>query len=126
MPETTNQEHDGQVAQENHMGHPAATQWVRHVVAEPCGQRDVPALPELLDGAGKVRLAKIHHQIVAHDFGDPSGDIGVAREVTVNLYREVERCEQKHRTRVVGRVRIDDVYRISDQVRNTDLFDHSP
>ena len=126
MPETAHDEHDSQVAKNHHMRYPTAAQRVVHIIAEPCGEGDVPALPKLLDGMSKVRLAKIHHEVVAHDLGDSSGDVGIAGEITIDLHREIEGGKQQYGARVVERVGVHNVDRIGHQVCDTDLLDHSP
>ena len=60
------------------------------VVAEPRGQRDVPAAPEVLGAARQVRMVEIDHQLEAEPARRAARDIAVGREVRVDLDRERE------------------------------------
>ena len=57
------------------------------VVAQPAGQRDVPAPPEVLDGARRVRRVEVLGQLEAEEQGDADGDVAVGAEVAVDLHR---------------------------------------
>src|SRR5271166_2738542 len=58
------------------------------VVAQPRGERDVPALPEVARRRRDVRLTKIEDQVEAEPLRDAARDRGVAGEVAVDLHRE--------------------------------------
>src|SRR5882724_10189325 len=55
------------------------------VVAKPSTEADVPAPPEVLQTLCKVRLAKVDHEMEAHELSAAAGDAAVAAEITVNL-----------------------------------------
>src|SRR6267142_1185808 len=55
------------------------------VVAKPSTEADVPAPPEVLQTLRKVRLAKVDHEMEAHELRAAAGDTAVAAEITVNL-----------------------------------------
>ena len=59
-----------------------------NVIAEPAGKADMPTAPEFLDGARHIGHIEVLHQADAHDTGAADGDVGVTREVTVDLYGE--------------------------------------
>src|SRR5256885_2277858 len=57
------------------------------VIAQPARQRDVPALPELLERACGVRRREVVRETVPEEERDADGDVGVAAEVRVDLDR---------------------------------------
>ena len=61
------------------------------VVAKPGRQADVPATPEVGDAGGEVGMLEVVHEGEAHDPGHPARDVGVAREVAVDLEGEGQR-----------------------------------
>ena len=60
------------------------------VVAEPGGERDVPAAPEILRPARQVRVVEVDHQLEAEPSRRAARDVAVGREVRVDLDREGE------------------------------------
>lgn len=67
---------------------PVATKRDVEVVFEPRGKGDVPAVPELTNGTGEIRLAKVLHESESQYTGSADGDERVAREVAVYLERK--------------------------------------
>ena len=58
------------------------------VVAQPGGEADVPAAPEITGIGREVGHAEVDRKIDAHQVGKPARDIGVARKIAVNLQGE--------------------------------------
>ncbi len=56
------------------------------VVAQPARQGDVPAAPEVLDGARRVRRVEVLGQLEAEQQRDADGDVAVGAEVAVDLH----------------------------------------
>src|SRR5437867_740217 len=55
------------------------------VIAEPGRQRDVPAKPEVAGVQREVRQLEIYHELESHELRNAARDVGVAREVAVDL-----------------------------------------
>lgn len=68
-----------------------------YVVAEPRGERDVPATPEIRRPLRKIWEAKIVVQPEAEQLRGAARDVRVAGEVAVNLHRKCEHAEQRPR-----------------------------
>ena len=67
-----------------------ATERDVEVVAEPCGEGDVPALPEVGEADGSVGVAEVVLNGETEAEGDTDGAGGVAREVAEDLAGESE------------------------------------
>src|SRR5690606_20017742 len=82
------QEHDGHEVEE-HTGptHAAATHGPIEVVTQPVGERLVPAVPELEEVSRVVRLVEVLGELEAEELRAADGDVGVAREVEIELQR---------------------------------------
>ena len=65
-----------------------------HIVPEPCGQGDMPAAPEPAHRGGEVRAPEILGQRKTHHPGSPYRDVGVPREIAVDLEGEQNRGQQ--------------------------------
>ena len=84
------------------------------VVAQPARQRHVPAAPELLHRARRVRRVEVVRQLEPQQQRDADGDVGVGAEVAVDLHRVADDAEQHLERRVLARRRehaVDDVGR---------------
>src|SRR4051812_40514424 len=64
---------------------PATAQRHENVVPQPRRKRDMPASPEISNVSGKVGLVEILHEFDAQQAADPTGNITVTGEVTINL-----------------------------------------
>src|SRR5712672_567216 len=64
------------------------------IVAEPGAEADVPAAPEVLETLRQVGLAKIDHEMEAHELGAAARDAAIAAEVSVDLPSESVSAEQ--------------------------------
>ena len=64
----------------------------------------MPAFPELAGVLGFIRRVKVLGQIEAHQHGHADGNVGVAREVGVDLQRVAEQSHQVFESRVKQRV----------------------
>ena len=59
------------------------------VVHKPRGEGDVVALPEFLNRRGEeVRPDEVVHQLESHHLGGTDGDVGIPREITIQLEAE--------------------------------------
>ena len=88
VPESAEQHREPQVA----IGPPrpmtAAAQGDVYVVAQPRGQADVPAAPEVRGTDGQVRQVEVDDEFESQPPGDTARDPRVAREIAVDLERE--------------------------------------
>ncbi len=107
-------------------GGAAATQGDIDVIAEPCGERDMPTPPKLRYVATEIRNVKVAHQFDTEQLGRAYGYVGVAREVAVNLYGEQHGCEQECAARVGGIISKYGVHIGGTVVRHDNLFEQSP
>ena len=81
------------------------------VVAQPSGQRDVPAAPEVLQVARGVGRVEVDGEPDAEQEGEPDGDVGVPAEVAVDLHGVAPGREDhlgRGVLRGVGEDRVDD------------------
>ena len=62
------------------------------VVAQPVGEGDVPTAPEVGGVLRFVGRVKVERQVEAHEKRHADGDIGIAREVGVDLQRVEHQC----------------------------------
>jgi hypothetical protein len=86
VPESTQQHRQEEVPRDSQPTATAAAQSDdEEVVPQPLGEADVPASPELRGVAGKIGSSEIEHEFEAEELCDASGDIGVAREVAIDL-----------------------------------------
>ena len=138
MPEARQQEDNERIANDNGFlvrlsvayavgyGGAAATQRDIDVIAEPCGERDMPTPPKLRYVATEIRNVKVAHQFDTEQLGRAYGYVGVAREVAVNLYGEQHGCEQECAARVGGIISKYGVHVGGAVVRHDNLFEESP
>src|SRR5665647_1410853 len=87
VPEPGEEERDDEVHVRAAAALAIAAQRDVEVVPQPAGQRDVPATPEILDGARCVRRVEVLGQLEAEEQGDADGDVAVGAEVAVDLHR---------------------------------------
>ena len=85
MPEAAQEHRDHEVPVRVDRPVPVAPERDVEVVPEPARQRDVPARPELAEALREVRRVEVDAEVVAQHPGHPDGDVGVAREVAVDL-----------------------------------------
>ena len=71
------------------------------VVSEPSRKRDVPTTPELGNVSREIRHLEIGHQSNAKQARCSNGNVTVAREVTVNLEREIDATQNECGTAVI-------------------------
>ena len=83
---------------------PVAAEPDVQVVAQPAGQRHVPAAPEVLQRAGGVRRVEVLRELDAEEQGEADGDVGVAGEVGVDLDGVGVDADQVVDRAVLGRV----------------------
>lgn len=82
-------EHGGQqVGVRANIAFPVAPQADVNVIADPPGQRDVPAAPELLRAPAYVWGFEVIREAHAHHDAEPDGHVRVGREVVVDVEAE--------------------------------------
>src|SRR5258708_19386912 len=123
MPYAAQQEDDHHVSQAERQTASVSAQREVEVVAEPRGQRDVPATPELGQAARKVGLAEIGHQVDAQHARATDCDVRVTREIAVDLDGEQKTRDQQIRTREIPRMRIHRLNRPGDDVGYAHLLE---
>ena len=85
VPQAADGKDDEEICIRSHPPSAAPAQRDIEVVPEPGGEGDVPAPPELPDGAGEVGRAEVFHQPETQHLGAAQGHIRVSGEVAVNL-----------------------------------------
>ena len=126
MPETAEEEDNKRVANNLCLGAAATAEWDIHIIPEPSGQRNVPTSPKLRDVAAEIRDIEVPHQLDSKEFGCSDGDVGITREITVDLESEEDGGKQQGTTalRLIG---IENLVHINGAViRNNHLFEQSP
>lgn len=126
VPEPADEEDDQRVAEHHPFRTPAAAQRDVDVVAEPRGERDVPAAPEFGDVAREIGVVEIAHEAEPEQPRDADGDVRVAREIAVDLEREGHGADDEGSSRKVFVVVEDAVGEDGAVVRHDDLLEESP
>ena len=126
VPQAGDQERDQQVQPPPALPLAVAAERNVEIIAEPRGQRDVPAAPEIADARREVRRVEVLHQVEAEDLRRADRDHGIAAEVAVDLQRERQRRQQQ-RDASEGRVIIpDSVHEDRRPVRDDHLQEEAP
>src|SRR5206468_10996342 len=60
------------------------------LIAQPTGERDVPAAPELADARSQIRPPKVHRKMKSEQLRHPDRHVSVAGEIEVDLKTESE------------------------------------
>ena len=94
------------------------------VVAQPVGEGDVPAAPEVGGVLRLVGRVEVERQVEAHEKRHADGDIGIAREVGVDLQRVEHQCGEVLEGGVERGVVEDAVDEVDGQVVAQDEFLH--
>ena len=95
VPETRQQEDDEGVAHHLGLRDTAAAQGDVDVIPEPSRQADVPPAPELGDVATEVGHVEVAHQLDPEKLRRSDGDVGVAREVAIDLESEEDGSKEQ-------------------------------
>ena len=99
MPEAAEDHGQHQVAIDPESPAAVASQRDVKVIAQPLREADVPSAPEVLGAGREIGEVEVQRELEAQALGDPSGDVGIAGEVAVDL--EGERIDrQEGRTTV--------------------------
>ena len=86
----------------------------------------MPFTPELPDTARKVRAFEILHQFDSKQSGGAQGDVGIAGEVTVNLYGKEKGCQTQGKTLEKGDIIVNFIGIRSKSIRNDKFFEKAP
>ena len=95
VPETRQQEDDEGVPDDLGLRDATAAQGDVDIIPEPSRQADVPPAPELGDVATEVGYVEVAHQLDPEELRRSDGDVGVAREVAVDLESEEDGGEEQ-------------------------------
>ena len=126
VPQAGDQERDQQVQPPPALPLAVAAERNVEIIAEPRGQRDVPAAPEIADARREVRRVEVLHQVEAEDLRRADRDHRVAAEVAVDLQRKRQRRQQQ-RHAAEGRVVVPDgVHEDRSPVGDDHLQEESP
>src|SRR5581483_194561 len=95
----------------------AASQGEVEIILEPRRQTDMPAVPEIAEAGGSVRIVEIQHQMKAHDLGDAAGHVGVATEIKIDLPAEGDRRQQQGRSLELAGTGVHDIHVLRQIIR---------
>src|SRR3982751_6181848 len=93
------------------------------IIAQPSGEADVPAMPEVRDVACEIRKAKVYRQLIAKQPRAGDCHVGISGKIAVDLYRIKQNANPRARRGEVagrGEVAIGDR---CDRVGNTRFLD---
>jgi hypothetical protein len=90
MPQPAQEHGNHQVSGGAPFSTPVAAKRNVKVVAEPGGQRDVPAPPKVRWRDGEVRQLEINHEPEAHEVSQTPGNIRIAGKIAINLESKSE------------------------------------
>ena len=91
VPEAADEEDDYNIQRPTREFHAVAAEGDIDIVAEPRGEGDVPAAPEISNGAGGVGAIEVEREVVAQHARAADGDIGISAKITINLKGEANR-----------------------------------
>ncbi len=103
VPKSADEENNQSVAHNLPLAAPAAAERDVDVVAKPGGERNMPSAPELCHIAREIREGEVSHQPKAEQPCRPDCNIGVSREVSVDLEGE-QNATHKQRNAALVRV----------------------
>ena len=90
MPQAAEQEDHNGIADVENTTAAATSQSEIDIIPEPCGERDVPATPEIRDAGCQIGIVEVTREANAEEPCCSDGDIAVAGEVGIYLERENE------------------------------------
>ncbi len=127
MPDAADQEHDHQAQIHADSRARVADERVIQVVAEPPGQRYMPApRPEFTDRMGEIRPSEVFRKADTEQLRGTARHVGVAREVAIDLEGEKVGGDDQLQGNRIFRDRIDPVDEGREVVGHHDLFHQSP
>ncbi len=126
VPEAADKEYNQRVAHRLPLAAPASAQRDVDVVAEPGGERYVPAAPELGDVSREIGEIEVAHQVDAEQARRADGDVRISREIAVYLEGEEERTHKQVRAAQCLIVVEDDVDGGGAVVRHHHFLEQSP
>ena len=99
VPQAAQQHGQHQIAIGLQRAVPVAAQRNVEIVAQPAGERHVPAMPEIGDAEGQIRAAEIHREMEAEQHRHADGHVGVAGKIEEDLQREGDHAAPGRRAR---------------------------
>lgn len=87
MPQSAEQKDYHDVEHPTADTHTTAAKGDIEIVAEPCGERDMPSVPKLTDAGAEIGCAEVIHKVVAHRLGTAESYGAIAEEVAIYLER---------------------------------------
>ena len=125
MPQTAHSHGDEIVHIGAHGAAAVAAQRYVEIVAEPGGEGDVPAVPELAQVERLVGISEVLFQLESHQGGDTDAQVAVAGEVTVNLQGIAQDAHQVLKTRIGHGVFENPVVVLGDIVGYEEFLEHA-
>jgi hypothetical protein len=103
MPQPAQQHRNHQVEVRAEFSFFIAAQRDVEVVAQPGGQRNMPPLPEVLDGDGLVRAPEVFGQLKPEQQRQTDRHVGIPGKIAVNLDRVAVYAHQVFKARIQSR-----------------------
>ena len=125
MPQTAHSHGDEIVHIGAHGAAAVAAQRYVEIVAEPGGEGDVPAVPELAQVERLVGISEVLFQLESHQGGDADAQVAVAGEVAVNLQGIAQDAHQVLKTRIGHGVFENPVVVLGDIVGYEEFLEHA-
>ena len=94
MPQPTQEHCDDEIDILTQLAFAVATQGDINVVANPCGERDVPAPPKVGDAHRAIRGVEVDGEMETQQQGYANGHVAIAAEVAIDLQRVAINAEQ--------------------------------
>src|SRR5690554_4264589 len=95
MPDAAEKHGEEEIAIGLHLAAAIATQWYIEIVAEPGGERDVPAPPEILKARRTVGLVEVIEKAIAKQRRNADGNVAIARQVAIDLHGIAINADEK-------------------------------
>src|SRR6266496_120042 len=90
MPEANEHHHNKHVAIQHEPPFSPPAEWHEHIVTHPCGQRDMPPLPEVRRVSGQEWAREIKRKLKPEQLGATTSDVGVTRKIEEHLHKKGE------------------------------------
>ena len=94
MPQPAQEHCDDEIDILPQLAFAVAAQGDINVVANPCGERDVPAPPKVGDAHRAIRCVEVDGEMEAQQQSNANGHIAIATEIAIDLQRVAINTEQ--------------------------------
>ena len=126
VPQAADEEHQHDVKQPFCQRNAVAAEGDIDIIFEPTCERNMPATPEISDGAGGIGAVEILREVEAEDARRADGDIGIPREIAENLECEEHGGNSKAGTAVFSGIIINCINYDCSAIGNHDFLEHAP